>query len=149
MRPGGHLVSSLVGSVAVYCFFENIFSALVFFLSSLLVDIDHIIDYTREFGIKNFNFHIFCEACYESHIKKVTLVLHSFELLFLLWICIAIFKLNIYWVSFALGITFHYLLDCLFNPVLLFTYFFIYRWRNQFLPEKLFRLTAKGEKWPS
>lgn len=139
MKPVGHLVSSAVATTAVYYFFENVLCVTIFFLSSILIDIDHLFDYIRECGIKNFNVRTFCQWHYDFRFDKTWIVFHSFELLFLLWAFIMVLKLNIYWVSFALGVTFHLILDCLFNRIFALTYFFIFRWRNGFHPEKLFR----------
>lgn len=139
MKLSGHLVSSAVGATIVYCLFRSVLSAVVFFLSSILIDIDHFFEYVRERGIKNFSFRVFCQWCYDFQVERVWIVFHSFELLIVLWALIVALKLNIYWISAALGITFHYVLDCLFNPVLVGTYFFIFRWRKQFYVEKIFR----------
>lgn len=139
LKPSGHLVTSAVGATAVYCFFENALCVVFFFLSSILIDLDHLFDYIHDCGIRNFNFRSFCQWCYELRGDTIWLVFHSFELLFLLWVVITVLKLNIYWVSFALGVTFHLLLDCIFNPIFALSYFFIFRWRHHFRSEKTFR----------
>ena len=139
MKPVGHFVSSALGAAAVFWFLGNALSAAIFFISSTLIDADHLIDYIREYGLKCFNFRVFCQSCYEFRLQKTWLVFHSFELLFVLWAFISVLKLNMYWISFALGVTFHYMLDCLFNPIFAWSYFFIFRWRNHFYMEKIFR----------
>lgn len=139
MKFGGHLVSSSLASIGVYYFFNNVLSALIFWLSSIAIDADHLFEYARACGIKKFSFRSFCQWCYDFRVGKLWLFFHSFELLFLLWGIIFLLKLNLYWVSFACGITFHMILDCLFNPIFAWSYFFIFRWRKNFCVEKIFR----------
>ncbi|MBU3958786.1 MAG: hypothetical protein KKE91_02875 [Candidatus Omnitrophica bacterium] len=107
------------------------------------MDIDHILDYYLQQGftlrIKTIYFWI-CEREFEF----VFLFFHSLELLFIIWVIISVFRLGIYWVVFAIGITQHMILDMLFNQntVYSYSYFLSYRIIKGFKKEYLFRPVA-------
>ena len=62
------------------------------------------------------------------------------ELVFLLWIIISVFKLGIFWIAFAVGLTQHMILDLLFNRQLnIYTYFLIFRIMKGFKKENILR----------
>jgi len=113
-----------------------------FFISlaaGVLIDVDHILDYYLQQGItlkiKNIYF-----WCLETRCKFLFIFFHSLELVFLLWIIISLFKLNLFWVAFAIGITQHMVLDVLFNrEVNIFGYFLSFRIIKKFRKENIFR----------
>ena len=132
MSPAVHIVSSLVGAGIVYSIFGNFICAVIFLASGVLIDLDHVFDYIREHNIRSLSVKRLLETCYEDRFEKVILIFHSYELLFILWIVITIFKLGIYWVALALGLTMHLVLDQLRNNTFVLSYFFTYRWMNNF-----------------
>lgn len=141
MKPKGHCISSLAAGGLIYITFGNFTSALMFFISNFFIDLDHVFDYVRQFGLKNLSIRNLCDCCNEHKITKVTLVFHSFEIVLILWIFVFIYKLNIIWVSAALGFTFHLILDQFTNPIHIFSYFFIYRFLKRFKAEEIFFIT--------
>ena len=138
MRPVGHFVSSLIGAGLVYAIFGNFISAIIFLISGLFLDLDHIFDYVREYGIKSLNIKTLCETCYENKFDKVYIFFHSFEFLLILWIFITFYKLNILWMALALGMSVHLIIDQFTNRAFGLTYFFTYRWVKRFKERELF-----------
>jgi hypothetical protein len=95
-------------------------------LAGILIDIDHVFDYYSQRGVtlKIKKIYVWCA---ETEYNFLFLWLHSLELVILLWLIISFLKLGIFWISFAIGITQHMLLDILFNPVYPYAYFLSYR----------------------
>lgn len=148
MKAGGHFVSSLIGAGLFYGIFSNFISAIIFFISSFFIDLDHIFDYVRQYGLRNLKLQNFFEACDQHRLVKTTLVFHSFELLLILWFIITVYKLNILWIALALGISLHLIIDQFTNGAFVFSYFFTYRWIKNFKTEKLFVIKDKGSACP-
>lgn len=105
--------------------------------SGVLIDLDHVPDFLIHHGIKKYR--MFFWLMTGTRIRKIYLVLHSFELIVLLWIAIAAFSLDRYWVSAAVGFTQHMLLDAATNPIRARAYFFIYRSMHRFETARLLR----------
>ena len=138
MRPSGHLVSSLIGAGLIHGVFGNFIAAILYFISSFFIDLDHVFDYVRQFGLKSLNIRNLLDSCYEGKFTKVSLIFHSFELLIILWIFITVFKLNILWISMVLGMSIHLIIDQFTNKNFALSYFFIYRLKKNFATEKIF-----------
>lgn len=77
--------------------------------------------------------------CLETRSRFFFLFFHSFELIFLFWFIIYKFKLGIFWIVFAVGLTQHFMLDILFNPLYTYSYFLSYRIIRGFKKEYLLR----------
>ena len=138
MSPAVHFVTSLVGAGIVYGMFGSFISAVIFIVSGVLLDLDHVFDYIREHHLKSFSIKRLFETCDEDDFEKIVLIFHSYEFLFILWIVITIFKLGIFWIALALGMTMHLVLDQLRNNVFALTYFLTYRWMKKFDMEHIF-----------
>ncbi len=139
MKPIGHLITSIAGAGLIYSISNSLISALAFFTSGILIDLDHVFDYVYHKGLKNFTIKNLSDSCYVNKLEKFTMVFHSYELLFVLWIIITFYKLNIFWISFALGLSVHLILDQLTNPALAYTYFFTFRWIKKFKTKHFIR----------
>ena len=142
IRPTGHIISSGVIGFILACYFRSLPCGLVFILAGTLIDLDHISDYyvNRKF---TFNFKRIYSACEDMSLDTLYLVMHSYELVALLWALIVIFSLGKVWVCAASGITVHLLVDQVTNPVRPLAYFFTYRWINKFESDK-FLIRKKG-----
>lgn len=143
MRPVPHVIISLGISAFIYYWFQSLIAALVCFFTGVLLDIDHIPEYLalkgKEKSIKDFYYSRLADGQ-----PKVYLILHSYELIFLLWLVIAIFHLGLFWVAAALSVTSHLVLDQLFNPIHRpYTYFLIYRAIKKFDSQELFIIEDK------
>lgn len=71
------------------------------------------------------------------NIKKLYILLHSYEFIALLWVLIYTLSLSIAWKAAAIGFTQHLILDQLTNPVNTYGYFLTYRIVNRFDTNKI------------
>jgi len=108
-------------------------------LSGFLIDADHLLDYALSYKL-TFNARKIYETCEKLELKKFYLVLHSLEIVIILWAAIYIFSLGKFWQAIALGLTQHIVLDQFTNRMRPFGYFFIYRLLNRFKKEKVLRI---------
>ena len=138
LSPAVHFATSLVGAGIVYSMFGSFISAVAFFASGVLVDLDHLLDYLKEYNMRGLSVHRFFKTCYEDKFKKAILIFHSYEFLFIFWIVITIFRLDIFWIALALGMTMHLVLDQLRNNVFALSYFLTYRWIKNFNTKDIF-----------
>lgn len=79
----------------------------------------------------------------DSDLKRVFLILHSLEFLFIFWSLIYVLKLNEYWIAAAIGFTQHMFFDILTNYVGLKGYFLAYRMLVGFETKKIINFEAK------
>ena len=114
-----HIIMSISVGTAVGIFSRSFSVGLVCFLSGLLLDVDHIIEYVINFGWKDFTLKAFYETCRrtakqegEPRFKQVHLIFHSLELAFILWLAVFYTK-NMYVFAATLGYSVHLILDCL------------------------------------
>ena len=142
MKPVPHIVASGIISILSIAYFRSFGYAAVSFLAGFLIDADHIIDYylNREF---TFNIKKIYHSCLVMDLKRVYLVLHSYELIAFLWTVIYIFSLSKLWQAITLGLTQHIILDQITNPICAFGYFFLYRVKVRFNKDMIIK-TIKG-----
>ncbi len=144
MLPSRHVIISFSLGAMIYYLTRSIGAGLACLFSGVLVDVDHIIDFIINSGPKGFSFKEMYWTCIKlphqkesSKIKKVYLVFHAWEIVFLLWLCY-VFSHNIYVLSLAIGYTSHLLLDTgarAFHPL---AYSLVYRLKRDFKPIKFF-----------
>lgn len=138
MRPISHVTISLATSVLIYAWFRSLLAAVICFLSGILLDLDHILEYLtlkeRKLSLK-----IFYYSDLAKEKERLYLIFHSFELILFLWWTIHKFSLNLFWIAFAIGISTHLILDLIRNPVKSpLTYFLFYRLIKGFSVQHLF-----------
>ena len=129
-----HLAASAVVSTSVYLFTKSIVVTGVSFFCGFLLDIDHFLDYVREYGFR-VNVKEFSCVFYETRFKKLFLIFHAWE-----WMAgLLIFAWFSGWNGIFLGLfigTFHHLvLDQFGNGVTPQGYFFVYRVAKRFSME--------------
>ena len=112
MKVKDHIIATVIISSFVYYVFNSLPAFISSLVGGLLIDIDHLIDYYLDQGI-NFKVRNFFIWCHSDHWTRLTLFLHSFELVFILWGSIIVFNLGVVWVGFAIGFTICY--DCRWN----------------------------------
>jgi hypothetical protein len=139
LTPLKHVVSSAAAGTAFYLLSHSITASFTCFLSGILIDLDHFFDFYRQYKIWPINLKDFYICCIERRLEKVYLLLHSIELIALFWILIIVFRLNLFWLALAAGMTVHIIFDFLGNRGLLFSYSFLYRLKNGFLFKRLFK----------
>lgn len=144
MLPSRHIIVSLPLGASVWFFTQSVPAALLCFLTgTLLIDLDHLIEYAIHHGFKNPNFKEFYQTCRrmpkpqeEGGVKKIYLFFHAIEISILLWVAFAVSK-NIYLLSIALGYTGHLALDITGNEIKPWAYFISARMKNGFKTLKI------------
>jgi len=119
------LTSGII-SVFVWYYFRSINCAIISFASGVLIDLDHLVDY---YTSHDFTFRVksIYSACIRLDLDRLYLVLHSYELIALLWFSIYLFSLPDVWKAVAIGFTQHLIFDQITNPFNPFGYFMTYR----------------------
>ena len=139
MKLKQHITISLFFSAFLYAISKSwiIFGSSL--ISGVLIDLDHILDYFMAYGI-NIRIKQFFEVCHNLKIPRVRLIFHSWELLFLLSICVFLVGWNPWIVGTIVGFTQHIVLDQVFNKPNKWTYFFFWRLKKGFSSKRCFRI---------
>ncbi len=132
MKPQYHIASSALVSGILYLFFKSWSMALFCFFSGVLIDVDHIYDYIKRYGLPLKARDIY-NASYNNDITRWTIVLHSWELLFLMFIIAWITNWNLWITAVLIGFSHHIVMDTFNNKVTIQTYSFIWRWKKNFI----------------
>ena len=142
MKPQYHVLSSALLASILYLFFKSWSMALSCFFSGILIDVDHIYDYIREFGFP-FKIKDFINTVYNNGISRLTFVFHSWEILFLLGIIAWFTNWNPWIAGILIGFAHHIVLDKLNNGEHLRTYSFVWRMKHNFEFDTTFPNDAK------
>jgi len=138
MKPVNHLVISGIVASIFYIYFKSAVYSFVCFLSGIIIDVDHILDYYLHYRTFSAGLKHFYNTCIETEIDKLHLILHSYELIFILWILVFMFPKDLLLIAVSVGLTQHMLADQLGNKVDKLAYFFIFRLQKGFRKEHLF-----------
>lgn len=134
MRPIYHFILSIVPAAVVYYYF-NFFYFAIILVMGVIPDIDHVIDYWYHLGIQP----VEVSDKYYFETGKIYVVLHSYELIFVLFILAYLFNNSLLF-FINLGLCIHVMFDTIHNYVdrdsnskerYLF-YFFMFRYLNKF-----------------
>ena len=138
MKLRQHVIASIIFSTLFFLIFKSWTIAAVSFFSGILIDLDHILDYYCEFR-KRFNVKEFFDVRHNDKILFFMAILHSWELLALLSICVFSMSWNPWIVGVTIVFTQHIILDQIFNynPNRL-KYFFFWRLKNGFNAKRMF-----------
>lgn len=136
MLPRGHAIASGIVSICVWAYFRSISCAVVSFAAGVLLDADHVIDHcaTHGFTLKLRDVY---DSCLNIRLKKLYLVLHSYEMVAFLWLAIFWFGLSNIWMALAIGWTQHLLIDQVTNPINPLGYFLMFRIAKGFKKESI------------
>ncbi len=121
-----HAVTSGIISIFVWSYFQSVWYAAVSFAAGVLIDLDHLIDYYASHPFTA-NARTIYFACLKMNLKKLYIVLHSYEIIACLWIAIYVFSLENFWKAVAIGLTQHIIFDQIVNPMSKYSYFIVYR----------------------
>ncbi len=143
MKPQYHLASSALVAGILYLIFKSWSMALSCFLSGILIDIDHIFDYMKEYGFP-FRVKDFIHAVYSCNFNRMILLFHSWELLFLIAIIAWFTKWNPTITGVLIGFGHHLVLDTFHNSRTLRSYSFIWRWNMDFKLAQTFPFRVKN-----
>jgi hypothetical protein len=138
MSPVKHIAASGVTSLVFYFLTRSWIASLVCFLSGIFIDIDHLFDYYRDKKKMCWSLRTLDHYCFHEREGKIYLVFHSYELLAVLWIVLAVL-LHFQPLAFGLifGMTVHVLFDQFTNPTYPLAYFWFCRRKFGF-PKKIF-----------
>lgn len=131
MKLEQHLALSAVFSGALYGVFRSWELAVSAFIGGVFTDLDHFLDYFLDFGLK-FDLKRFFRASYRREYRRSFLVLHSWELAFVLAAAAWWSRGNPWLVGLALGWAQHLLVDHIANRPTPWAYFLVRRWRHRF-----------------
>jgi hypothetical protein len=131
MEAKHHTSISLVLSGALYSISESWELAIASFISGIIIDMDHCIDYIREYGLY-FDIDMFFKSYSEYQYKRMFLFLHGWEWLFF-WAMIAwLTGWNMWILGLLAGHSHHMILDQIFNKPSRWGYSLLWRWKYNF-----------------
>ena len=111
-------------------------AAAVCFLSGVLIDIDHYLDYYIVKKKFPFNYQELLDFCYYDKAPKIYLFFHGYEYLLALWLIVPFTHFNSVYAGFVLGLTVHVFFDQFTNPIKPLFYFVTYRISQSFMKVK-------------
>jgi hypothetical protein len=156
MSPGGHLITTALACAGVYALTGLAALTAGVIAGGFLIDVDHVLDYVVVEGQRDLRPAAFLRYYSEQRMRRVTLVLHSYELVALLVALAWATNWTPLW-GYILGVSLHLPLDVFFNGRLLSRnlipfYSIAYRWRLGFRAEPLLGLAIQrtaGSFWRS
>ena len=136
MSPGGHLITTTAACAVVYAGTGSLPLTAGLFAGGFLIDVDHIFDYVVFEGQRDLRPSAFLKHYLEGRVRRVVLVLHSYELLALLIVTAWLANGEALW-GYVLGMALHLPLDIVWNGRLVpgglvHFYSFAVRWRAGF-----------------
>lgn len=128
-----HFTCGLIVSLAFYFFTKHISLTVLTFIVSVAVDADHLLDYFLHLykTKKKFSVTTFLGGSYFDARKKIIVMLHAWEIVFILLVLYLLTQ-HLLFISVALGLMTHLLVDQFTNNVQNLSYFFLYRLANNF-----------------
>ena len=131
MRAVNHGLVSLAAGGSLWLGLDSLAAGAACFLSGLLLDLDHLVDYLLHRPRKN-TFLDLVDVCENCRLERVVLPLHSWELLPLAAALALVPGQGALAAGLLAGLATHLGADQLVNPVTGRAYFLIHRWRNGF-----------------
>ncbi len=140
MRLSNHIIASGLTSMAFGAVTKSWPGALVCFFSGILIDSDHFWEFYIHKKRWCFNLTELERFCQHGKVDRFYLILHSYELLLVLWAAISLFHLPVVWVGLVFGMTVHLIFDQFTNPIWPLAYFWFYRRSLGFPPWMFMKL---------
>lgn len=137
MKLAHHISFSAVISTILYFILESWRLSLVSFISGILIDIDHILDYLIEYRMR-FDMQEFLNFFYKEKHRKITLILHGWEWLLCLGLATVLIDYNPWIAGLFVGYGHHMVSDFLYSKANLKSYSLIWRWTQKFNSEIIF-----------
>ena len=140
MSPGGHLVTTAAACAAVYAGTGSAALTAGLAAGGFLIDLDHVFDYVVFERQRDLRPSAFLKYYLEARMKRVVLLLHSYELMALLALLAWLTNREWLW-GYVLGMALHLPLDIIFNGRLVpgglvHFYSFAVRWQAGFLASR-------------
>ena len=127
MKPSHHAVISSVAGVILAVLVNSYQAGIACFISGILTDIDHHLEYYLAKGRVPFRYSELVDFCVNERKQKLYLFLHSYEFIIALWLCVYFFSLGGVIFGIAVGMSIHLLCDQFVNPQRFLFYFIIFR----------------------
>jgi len=131
-----------VVGAAVAIYFKSFVCGAASFLAGVLVDIDHVLDYLINYGFR-FRIKTFWYCSMRTKYGRLSLVLHSYELVILFWVLILAVRPGNIWTAAAVGMTQHLILDHIRNircgKMGWQPYFFLFRLKKGFATDRIMK----------
>lgn len=123
-----HFSLSLLVGILIGFFYQNYSAIYVAFLSGVLIDIDHIVDFLMFNKLKKINMEMLMSGKYFIKNKKIYLFFHGYEYV-LITIVLGFIFTEWQWLyfSFSFSLLCHLLYDSFYNRTRWFSYFILYR----------------------
>ncbi|HAM39426.1 MAG: hypothetical protein A2474_07200 [Elusimicrobia bacterium RIFOXYC2_FULL_34_12] len=145
MKLQSHIIISFSVSAFLYFIFRSYILSLSSFIVGIFIDLDHFFEYFYHCGFE-LNVKKFFKLAEEYAYKKTFLLLHSWELFLIFSALIFFSSANEILFGVYVAYTIHLLFDQFGNLSKPLSYSFIYRWKNKFSAEKLWRTDLLGCK---
>ena len=137
MKLHAHVTFSAIISGLLYLSFKSWGLAISSFIIGVFIDLDHFVDYIREYGWR-IKVKDFFDRCYTCQFDRIMLLWHGWEWMALLSISAWLTDWNP-WVTGALiGYSHHIILDMLSNSNAMRSYSLIWKWKNDFHFDTIF-----------
>lgn len=137
MKLQYHIAFSTVISGILFLLFRSWGLAVSCFISGIFIDLDHIIDVSRQKGV-SFNVKNFFHTCDKCQFDDIILIWHGWEWIFLFAIVAWLSNWNPWATGIFIGLFQHLILDAIYNAPTWRTYSLIWRWRNNFHFDTIF-----------
>jgi len=137
MKTSYHVIASAGISLGYQAAMHSWPATLGCFLSGVLIDIDHYVEYCIFQKKFPFRYKDLVDFCNDAKITKQYLIFHAYELMLIFWFLIYYLDLGVIWTGIALGLTTHMILDQWSNPIKPLYYFMVFRIRNNFIKTKM------------
>ncbi len=137
MKIEHHVTLSTVISGILFAVFKSWELSITSFIAGILIDIDHVIDYFIEHGLRS-NLKEFLPYFYKEKHRKITLLFHGWEWLFCLGAAAILTEFNPYVTGVLIGYGHHIAFDYFYNKTSVWTYSLIWRWKKNFDSQTIF-----------
>jgi len=138
MTPKQHTIASAVTTAVFASFSHSWIANTACFLSGILIDVDHVLDYMLYKKSFPWKYRSLTEFCDSKKQGRLYLIFHSYELLLLFIGLGALLGFPLLWLGVFVGVSVHLILDEIYNPLRPLAYFFIFRLKHDFKREYLF-----------
>ncbi|MDP8246718.1 MAG: hypothetical protein P9M00_01135 [Candidatus Tritonobacter lacicola] len=136
-------MSVAIGAI-VYALTRSFAMALGVLVGGVLIDLDHFVEHFSYRGL-SLDLRDMFHLCYYNLHSKLYLLLHSYELLVIIWIAALFVAKSDFLTGFAIGFTIHIIMDQIDNPARALSYFFIFRAIKKFDGDSIRRPGTKGK----
>jgi hypothetical protein len=143
MKLTSHIAISFSVSFGLYLVFQSYLLALSSFIFGIFIDLDHFFEYFIECGF-NLNIKKFFHLAENYKFKKTFLFLHSWEFFLIFSAVVFVSSVNEILFGVFIGYAFHLIFDQFGNLSKPLSYSFIYRWKKDFLTEKIWCIGSHG-----